>query len=268
LLTGHAVTPEDLRSGGAASWFVYRLQPGATWLAAGWCHPSASGDPVFIPHDVEKRGVLTRIDPEPNSQVSDPFPPPPQVTDSAGSASQGGDTGSNPVGTTRSGAISGSREAPSPRIGPRRSRNRQRRVCSRSTADRARRSRLLDVQEPALMPHPVCIDGQHAILRCRAGGGGRRGCTGSGTWGHGMSDPNLPTSTSRCSEYRRPVDDAQPGAIRTGKDRPRPASVAHSAGGRSSPQGCNENRRHGRDKTDGRATESLNCHPPASWSSR
>jgi hypothetical protein len=101
LLTGHAVTPEDLRSGGAASWFVYRLQPGATWLAAGWCHPSASGDPVFIPHDVEKRGVLTRIDPEPNSQVSDPFPPPPQVTDSAGSASQGGDTGSNPVGTTK-----------------------------------------------------------------------------------------------------------------------------------------------------------------------
>jgi hypothetical protein len=96
LLTGQAVTPEDLRSGGAASC----LQPGATWLAAGWCHPSASGDPVFIPHDVEKRGVLTRIDPEPNSQVSDPFPPPPQVTDSAGSASQGGVTGSNPVGTT------------------------------------------------------------------------------------------------------------------------------------------------------------------------
>ena len=77
-----------------------------------------------------------------------------------------------------------------------------------------------------------------------------------------MSDPNLPTSTSRCSEYRRPVDDAQPGAIRTGKDRPRPASIAHSARGRSSPQGCNENRRHGRDKTDGRATESLNCPPP------
>jgi hypothetical protein len=70
-----------MRSGGAASWFVQR--PGATWLAAGWCPPSASGDPVFIPHDVEKRGVLTRIDPEPNSQVSDPFPPPPQVTDSA-----------------------------------------------------------------------------------------------------------------------------------------------------------------------------------------
>jgi hypothetical protein len=55
---------------------------GATWLAAGWCHPSASGDPVFIPHDVEKR-VLTRIDPEPNFQVSDRFPPPPHVTDSA-----------------------------------------------------------------------------------------------------------------------------------------------------------------------------------------
>jgi hypothetical protein len=56
---------------------------GAAGLAAGWCHPSASGDPVLIPHDVEKRGVLTRIDPESNSQVSAPFPPPPQITDSA-----------------------------------------------------------------------------------------------------------------------------------------------------------------------------------------
>ena len=59
------------------------LGEGTRLRQAGWCHQSASGDPVFIPHDVEKRGVLTGIDPEPDSQVSDPFPPPPQVTDSA-----------------------------------------------------------------------------------------------------------------------------------------------------------------------------------------
>jgi hypothetical protein len=58
------------------------------------------GDPVFIPHDVENRGVATGIDQEPDPQISGTLLPPPQITDSARSASQGGDTGSNPVGTT------------------------------------------------------------------------------------------------------------------------------------------------------------------------
>jgi hypothetical protein len=39
------------------------------------------GDPVYIPHDNENRGVATGIDPEPNQQVSGPNPPPPQVTE-------------------------------------------------------------------------------------------------------------------------------------------------------------------------------------------
>jgi len=40
------------------------------------------GDPANIPHDVEDRGVATRIDQEPNPQISGPFWPPPQVADS------------------------------------------------------------------------------------------------------------------------------------------------------------------------------------------
>ena len=68
-------------------------------------------DPVSIPHDVENRGVAIGIDEELSAQVSSLFPPPPQVTGSPRSTSQGGDTGSNPVGTTRkkrkSGALAG-----------------------------------------------------------------------------------------------------------------------------------------------------------------
>jgi hypothetical protein len=40
-------------------------------------------DPVSIPHDIEKRGVATRIDQERNPQVSGAFQPSPQVTESA-----------------------------------------------------------------------------------------------------------------------------------------------------------------------------------------
>jgi hypothetical protein len=38
---------------------------------------------VNIPHDIENRGVATGIDEELNQQVSDPFPPPPQVRELA-----------------------------------------------------------------------------------------------------------------------------------------------------------------------------------------
>jgi hypothetical protein len=61
--------------------------------------PHAS-DPALIPHDIENRGVATGIDPQLNPQISGPFPPPHQVANRPGSTSQGGDTGSNPVGTT------------------------------------------------------------------------------------------------------------------------------------------------------------------------
>jgi hypothetical protein len=66
----------------------------------GGCSPYTPGDHVNIPHDIENRGVATGNDRELNPQVSSLFPRPPQVTESAGSTSHGGDTGSNPVGTT------------------------------------------------------------------------------------------------------------------------------------------------------------------------
>ena len=59
-------------------------------------------DPVSIPHEIERRGVTTRTDPETESAGERPF------SASAaghrtepGSTSQGGHTGSNPVGTTQ-----------------------------------------------------------------------------------------------------------------------------------------------------------------------
>ena len=67
----------------------------------GGCIPPMPGDPVSIPHDIENRGVATGIDQVANPQVSDASLQPPQVAESTGSPSQGGDTGSNPVGTTQ-----------------------------------------------------------------------------------------------------------------------------------------------------------------------
>jgi hypothetical protein len=67
----------------------------------GDCGPLPPRDSVSIPHDIENRGVATGIDQELNSQVSGRVRVPPQVTKSARATSQGGDTGSNPVGTTR-----------------------------------------------------------------------------------------------------------------------------------------------------------------------
>ena len=67
--------------------------------AKGGCSPPTPGDPVSIPHDVENRGVATGINQQLNPQVSGPSRVPPQVTESRGATSQGGDTGSNPVGT-------------------------------------------------------------------------------------------------------------------------------------------------------------------------
>jgi hypothetical protein len=66
----------------------------------GGCSAPHAVDPVSIPHDIEKRRVTTGTDPEPNPQADGLFVPPLQVSESAGSTSQGGDTGSNPVGTT------------------------------------------------------------------------------------------------------------------------------------------------------------------------
>jgi hypothetical protein len=47
------------------------------------CTLDAAGDPVSIPHDIEKRRVTTGTDPEPDPQVNGLIPLPPQVTGSA-----------------------------------------------------------------------------------------------------------------------------------------------------------------------------------------
>ena len=62
-------------------------------------------DPVSIPHDVGNRGVATGIDRKLNPQVSAPFGLRRRSQTRSGAPSQGGDTGSNPVGTTRSEAV-------------------------------------------------------------------------------------------------------------------------------------------------------------------
>ena len=76
------------------------------------------GDPANIPHDVENQGVATGIDQQPNPQISGPFGLRRRSRIRLGALSQGGDTGSNPVGTTRSEHVSESRDCPWPRIGP------------------------------------------------------------------------------------------------------------------------------------------------------
>jgi len=75
----------------------------------GGCSAPPPFDPVSIPHNIEKRGVTSGGDREPNRQVDGPFRPPMQVTE-PGSNSQGGDTGSNPVGTTARGLFEPGRE--------------------------------------------------------------------------------------------------------------------------------------------------------------
>jgi hypothetical protein len=88
-----------MMSGGAASWFVQRLRARRHLAGSRVVSPSASGDPVFIPHDVETRGVLTRIDRSriPRSVIH--FRLRRRSRTRLGSTSQGGDTGSSPVGT-------------------------------------------------------------------------------------------------------------------------------------------------------------------------
>ena len=62
--------------------------------------PQHAIDAASIPHDVENRRVETGSDPERNPQFSCPFPPHRRSRNRPGSTSQGGDTGSNHVGTT------------------------------------------------------------------------------------------------------------------------------------------------------------------------
>ena len=66
----------------------------------GGCSPGTAGDPASIPHDVEDRGVATGIKQELNPQVSGLFHLRRRSQNRPGAPSQGGDTGSNPVGTT------------------------------------------------------------------------------------------------------------------------------------------------------------------------
>ena len=70
-------------------------------LTKKWFSSSAALDPVSIPHDNEGREVTTGTDLEPNPQVIGSFRRPLRVTEPARSSSQGGDWGSNPVGTTK-----------------------------------------------------------------------------------------------------------------------------------------------------------------------
>jgi hypothetical protein len=57
-------------------------------------------DPASIPHDIEERGVATGPDPEPSLEVNRLFGHHRRSQNRPRSTSQGGDTGSNPVGTT------------------------------------------------------------------------------------------------------------------------------------------------------------------------
>jgi hypothetical protein len=66
----------------------------------GGCSPYTPGDPVNIPHDIENRGAATGNDRELNPQVSSLFRLRRRSRDRPCSTSKGGDTGSNPVGTT------------------------------------------------------------------------------------------------------------------------------------------------------------------------
>jgi hypothetical protein len=50
----------------------------------GGCSAPPPFDPVSIPHDIEKRGVTTGSDREPNRPVDGPLRPPMQVTEPAG----------------------------------------------------------------------------------------------------------------------------------------------------------------------------------------
>ena len=67
----------------------------------GGCSHASARDPVNIPHDNENRGEATRIDGELNPHVIGPFRMRRWSRNRLGSTSQGGDTGSNPVGTTQ-----------------------------------------------------------------------------------------------------------------------------------------------------------------------
>jgi hypothetical protein len=71
-----------MMSGGAASWFVQRLRARRHLAGSRVESPSASGIPCLSRMTSKARGS-DHNRPEPNSPVRDPFPPPPQVTDSA-----------------------------------------------------------------------------------------------------------------------------------------------------------------------------------------
>jgi hypothetical protein len=67
----------------------------------GGCSVGPLFDPVSIPHDIENRGVATRIDKERIRRSAPLSNDRRRSRNRPGSTSQGGDTGSNPVGTTR-----------------------------------------------------------------------------------------------------------------------------------------------------------------------
>jgi hypothetical protein len=66
----------------------------------GGCSLLSRFDPVYIPHDIENRRVATGIDEGRNSRLAALLPHLRRSRKRARPTSQGGDTGSNPVGTT------------------------------------------------------------------------------------------------------------------------------------------------------------------------
>jgi hypothetical protein len=67
----------------------------------GGCSLLSRFDPVYIPHDIENRRVATGIDEGRNSRLAALLPHLRRSRKRARPTSQGGDTGSNPVGTTQ-----------------------------------------------------------------------------------------------------------------------------------------------------------------------
>jgi hypothetical protein len=126
--------------------------------AKGGCSLGHPFDPVTIPHDIENRGVATRIDQERNPQVSGAFQRSPQVTGSArlnlsrwrhGFEPRWDYPGQRPY--------SGATRTCGPALAPRRTALVTGHCVPGRPADGAARSRLLDVQAPAVESHPVCL---------------------------------------------------------------------------------------------------------------
>ena len=107
----------------------------------GGCSHASPRHPVNIPHDNEDRGVVTGFDEERIHRSASLSHPPPQFTKHPGPPSQGGNTGSNPVGTTSETAGQEGSVSPARAVDPSTCRNRAAASRARASSRSARSSR-------------------------------------------------------------------------------------------------------------------------------